>query len=111
VKNFRCLVPANGFFEWYRGGIKKVLYFFSPKDGACIAMAGVYQPQQQSFAIITREANETVRPVHDRMPAVLEENGENKWLFGGELKAGEISLERRLVDYLTFGFCSGFNKT
>jgi putative SOS response-associated peptidase YedK len=74
----RCLIPADGFFEWAKDGTKKVGHHFRRKGGGVMAFAGIWdvwkaegRPTLATCAIITVEANELVRPFHDRMPAVI----------------------------------------
>jgi putative SOS response-associated peptidase YedK len=87
-KTQRCLVPANGFFEWKAQGSKKVPYYFEIKDRPLFAFAGLYdiwtEPvsgrETYSYTIITTEPNDIVSPIHDRMPVILEQNNESVWL-------------------------------
>src|SRR5262249_46131563 len=66
----RCLVPADGFFEWQKVGARKQPYHFRLRDGAPFAFAGIWEPGEDSPAccVITTTPNELVAPVHDRMP-------------------------------------------
>lgn len=73
-KTGRCLVLADGFYEW-RG--KDPVRFARP-DGQPFAMAGLFA--KEGFAVITTEPNGLVRPIHDRMPVVLEPEAEQLWL-------------------------------
>jgi len=82
----RCLVPADGFYEWVRAG-KKQPYRFIMADNSPFAMAGLWDawksPQGtvlKSFAIITTEANELMKPIHDRMPVILEQEHYEAWM-------------------------------
>jgi putative SOS response-associated peptidase YedK len=81
-----CLVIADGFYEWKRSSVgKRVPYRFALKGGGLFAMAGIYARQEGkgsplSFAILTTEANATVRPVHHRMPVILPIGTEKSWL-------------------------------
>ena len=83
----RCLVPANGFYEWQRLGGTKQPYFIHPTDQETFAFAGLYdeapgedgQPLA-SYAIITTGANEAMAPIHDRMPVILRPEDEADWL-------------------------------
>jgi putative SOS response-associated peptidase YedK len=86
----RCLVPADGFFEWRREGkgktaTKQPLYF-PRRERALFAFAGLWGRARTdagellSFTIITGPPNELVRPVHDRMPIVLAETAYDAWL-------------------------------
>jgi putative SOS response-associated peptidase YedK len=87
-KTQRCLVPANGFFEWGSQGGKKIPYYFAVKDRPLFAFAGLYDIWEEpvadrqiySYTIITAPPNDTVKPVHDRMPVILEAPDEPVWL-------------------------------
>ena len=83
----RCLVPADGFYEWRREGSRKVPYWIHPPDGAVISLAGIWErwerpeaPARNTFAILTTQANEDVRRIHDRMPVVVTEPDRHLWL-------------------------------
>jgi putative SOS response-associated peptidase YedK len=86
----RCLVPADGFFEWVREDPKKPKpIYFHPRDRHAFAFAGLWAKaktangEQLSFTIITARANELVMPVHDRMPIVLAPSAYDAWLDTG----------------------------
>lgn len=91
----RCIVPADGFYEWQRIPHRKTKqpWFFRRRDGEPLAFAGVWEiwhdpndrdqelaPRVRSCAIITTDANELVQPVHDRMPVALPETVWDTWL-------------------------------
>ncbi len=83
----RCLIPADGFYEWKKEGGKKIPYCFGLKSGALLYFAGLYEkwtaPDRQpveSCTIITTQANETVAPVHDRMPVIVPAAAHTLWL-------------------------------
>jgi putative SOS response-associated peptidase YedK len=84
--NQRCLVCAAGFYETDRQTKKR--YFFSVKDRHEIFFAGIFNhwknPENnqiiKTFAIITTEPNSLVEPVHNRMPVILDKEGEIIWL-------------------------------
>ncbi|OPY31866.1 MAG: hypothetical protein A4E32_01470 [Methanomassiliicoccales archaeon PtaU1.Bin124] len=89
----RCLVPATGFYEWMDTDEGKVPYYVHRKDNKLFAFAGLYDrwrsPEGElisSFTIITTNPNDIVRPLHDRMPVILHESDEDKWLDGGDLE-------------------------
>jgi putative SOS response-associated peptidase YedK len=84
LANRRCIVPAEGFYEWREEHGRKQPYFFARKDGKPIMFAGIWDYSDvkgevmPSFAILTDEPNELVAPYHDRMPVVL--GNAEQWL-------------------------------
>jgi putative SOS response-associated peptidase YedK len=83
----RCLVPADGFYEWQKTGTGKVPHYFTRKDGALFAFAGLWETwrssdgeQVRSVSLITTTPNSVVAPVHDRMPVILTPEREAAWL-------------------------------
>ena len=87
----RCLIPADGFYEWQAGsGKRKQPYYIHRSDGQMIAFGGVWEVWHEgnedevtSAAIITTPANEAISELHDRMPLVIEQNDWDDWLLGG----------------------------
>ena len=86
----RCLVPASGFFEWRERGGNKQPYHIGLKRGAAFAFAGLWEPWAggqgeaiESFAIIVTTANELLRPIHERMPVIIDPDDYGSWLDGG----------------------------
>ena len=79
IQNRRCLLPASCFYEWDSEKHKATL---SGKDDEMLFLAGVYQaePEGGRFVIITAPADETVRPIHDRMPVRIPESLISAWL-------------------------------
>jgi len=95
----RCLIPADGFYEWVRENGRKMPYWFYPDPGEVVSFAGIWtsgrRPDTESlhtFAIITTDANEEVRPVHDRMPAVIARSDRDRWLDRSTDVAGALRL-------------------
>lgn len=80
----RCLIPADGFYEWGTIGGHKIPYRFTLKSQGLFAFAGIWKPdpktKQPEFAIITTKPNELVGKIHDRMPAILPPKHEQDWL-------------------------------
>ena len=82
----RCLILADGFYEWRRAGKAKQAFFFQLKDGRTFAFAGLWDKWRRnettikSCAIITTDANELLTPIHDRMPVILSEEAYDLWL-------------------------------
>jgi putative SOS response-associated peptidase YedK len=89
LSRFRCLIPADGFYEWTSGsdGKKQPIHFHLP-DYAMFAFAGLWTSRTdeetgeiiESCTIITTTPNELVAPVHDRMPVILPPDAETVWL-------------------------------
>ena len=83
----RCLVLADGFYEWRKEGKQRVPMYFCHKSGEPMAFAGLWESWQspdgelvRSCAILTTAANELMAPVHHRMPVILSSETEPLWL-------------------------------
>lgn len=95
----RVVVPATWFYEWNKNKEKNIFY----REGQPILyMAGIYNRYQDgdSFVILTTAANASMKPVHDRMPLLLERDEIEKWLFEDDLTEALLQktpalLERR----------------
>lgn len=71
----RCIIPAEGFYEWHEIGEKKIPYYFTRNDGLLFNLAGLWQREGEghfSFSIITTVPNGAVMPYHGRMPLAIE---------------------------------------
>jgi len=86
-KKRRCLIIADGFYEWQKEGKKKVPFCFRLKSGKPFGFAGLYEtwvsPEEQSIhtcTIITTEPNDVVLPVHNRMPVIMPKDKESLWI-------------------------------
>ncbi|MDU6264207.1 MAG: SOS response-associated peptidase [Anaerocolumna aminovalerica] len=95
----RCIIPANGFYEWNKN--KEKIYFTQP-DSDIIYMAGVYNVfnKESRFVILTTNANDSILDVHDRMPLILQREELHSWLFDNNrtqdfLKQVPTILERK----------------
>jgi putative SOS response-associated peptidase YedK len=86
LRKRRCLVPADGFYEWRTVNRKKLPVWFHLKDNQPFGFAGVWDvwpgPEGKVFtvAILTTTPNDLTRPVHDRMPVILRPEAEAAWL-------------------------------
>ena len=95
----RCLIPADGFFEWKRTGREKRPYYFQLIDEGSIIFAGIWDTWRTrtetitSCAIITTPANELVAELHDRMPAILPLDVQETWL---DRRTSRADLRRML---------------
>jgi putative SOS response-associated peptidase YedK len=88
-ERFRCLIPADGFYEWQAvpGEKRKQPFHITTADGDLFAFAGLWsvwhrgEPEElRSCTIITTAANAAVAPIHDRMPVILPRDAEELWL-------------------------------
>jgi putative SOS response-associated peptidase YedK len=88
LKRRRCIIPADGFYEWDKVSGTKQPYHFRRKDGELFGFAGLWEewkrPEDGSSlltcTILTTEANETVGRIHERMPVILHPGDEALWL-------------------------------
>jgi len=80
----RCLVPADGFYEWAPGSGRRQAFHVTRKDGRPLAFAGLWEPGQggapASAVILTTQPNELLRPIHDRMPVIVDPADYDRWL-------------------------------
>ena len=102
-KNKRCLVIADGFYEWDRPDKKtKIPYRLVMKDREPFAMAGLWEVWEKkadplyTFTIITTSENNLIKPIHDRMPVILPKDNREIWL---DPKSNEAELKELLVPY------------
>ena len=87
VDRRRCIIPADGFYEWRKEGKRKVpmwVYLNSLKPFGLAGLWDVWRKPDgkrvESFTIITTDPNELVRPIHNRMPVILRPEDEDQWL-------------------------------
>ena len=82
----RCLIPADGFYEWQAVGKGKQPYCIAPADGQPFAFAGLWERWErdgqglESGTILVTQANALLAPLHDRMPVILDPADEARWL-------------------------------
>jgi putative SOS response-associated peptidase YedK len=85
-KRRRCLIVADGFYEWRKEGKLKQPFHIRRKDGQPFAFAGLWetwhgeQPPVASCTIVTTDANEAIRHLHERMPVILDAHDYARWL-------------------------------
>jgi len=100
-KRRRCLVVADGFFEWQKQGATKIPLFIHLEPERPFGFAGLYEiwtpplgEKLVTCTIITTEPNELVHPIHDRMPVILPKDAEDFWLDAA------VQDHTRLLDLL-----------
>ena len=80
----RCLVPADGFYEWEKAGPARLPHYFTLKSRQPFFFAGLWEPETAaapaSFALVTTAPNPLLQPIHDRMPVILGPNSGPAWL-------------------------------
>ena len=87
MRRRRCLVVADGFYEWKKAGAQKQPYFVHLRDDRPLAFAGLWESWEgadhsaiESCTLLTTDPNEVVRPIHDRMPVILPPKDYSIWL-------------------------------
>lgn len=87
VDRRRCIIPADGFYEWRKEERRKVPMWVHLRTKEAFAFAGLWDvwrkpdgKQVESFTIITTEPNELIEPIHNRMPVILRPEDEEQWL-------------------------------
>jgi len=90
----RCLLPADGFYEWRADGARKRPYFIRPRSGGPIAFAGLWETwsgpngeEIETACIVTTTANRVLAPIHDRMPVVIAPEAFDLWLDSARVNA------------------------
>lgn len=94
----RCIIPANGFFEWEEKDGAKIKHFIELKDDNFISLAGIYSwfkiegEEKLAYCILTKAAPQKLINIHDRIPVIIKKKFEDEWL--------EEKFTPRIFDYL-----------
>jgi putative SOS response-associated peptidase YedK len=98
LKFRRCLIPADGFYEWKKSGKLRQPYCFEVRDGELFAFAGIWEKWNdpsggalETCSILTTTPNAVTAPVHDRMPVVLDPDAYDLWLDPGMKDVAAVS--------------------
>lgn len=93
----RCIVPASGFYEWQKTPQGKVPHYITSSGNGFLSLAGLYEHWKDrngrlvnSYTIITTDANDIMKPLHDRMPAILFGREIDQWLRPAEQNAAHL---------------------
>jgi putative SOS response-associated peptidase YedK len=94
MKRRRCLIPADGFYEWQKAGERKRPFYVRAKSGAPLAFAGLWETwtgpngeELETAAIVTTRANRTLSLIHERMPVIVPPEAFGLWLDGATVDA------------------------
>jgi putative SOS response-associated peptidase YedK len=98
IRRRRCLIPADGFYEWKDAGGRKQPYFVRSRRGGPLAFAGLWETwtgpngeEMDTAAIVTTNANRTLAAIHDRMPAIVPPEAFDLWLDCAKVDAQTAS--------------------
>ncbi len=87
LKYNRCIIPASGFYEWQSHGDHKQPYYVRLSNSSVMGFAGLWERWKtedgsdlETCCILTTDANEIMKPIHDRMPVILQSDSYNLWL-------------------------------
>ncbi len=105
IKRRRCLIPADGFYEWKAGKSRKQPHFIHAKSGAPLALAGLWETwtgpngeELDTAAIVTTTANPGLSALHDRMPVIVAPEAFDVWLGEGEAEgAADLNAAMALI--------------
>jgi putative SOS response-associated peptidase YedK len=105
IKFQRCLVPADGYFEWKKEGKNRIPYRITLNSDEAFAFAGIWdswvRPNDgeviNTFAILTVRANELVKEIHDRMPLIIPKSLETSWI-NNALNRAELEMLMKPYD-------------
>lgn len=91
----RCLVPADGFFEWKREGERKTPFYFTLRDEEPFVIAGLWESAggnaAEGYLLLTTAPNELMASIHDRMPVILHPEAWDEWLAPEPLSAERLA--------------------
>ncbi len=97
LRRRRCLVLADGFYEWHGPKGQRQPWRFTLRDGRPFALAGLWErhftpdgSELLTCAVLTTQANRLIRPIHHRMPVILPPEAYSAWLHPGERSADEV---------------------
>ena len=107
IKIFRCVAVMDGFYEWKRKDNEKIPYYFTRQDKEPIFIAGIYENDQ--FCLITEEASENIREIHNRQPVIINQKDINRYL-NLELSGSNFLKECKKPDIIFHQISKDVNK-
>ena len=111
IARTRVIVPVNGFYEWRRSEGSKVTFYFRSSDQDALALAGIYQVNrdgEMQCCLITTDANTVMRPIHDRMPALIPQEAMDDWLRSEDTRVIDALMKPAADDSITAVEVSGY---
>lgn len=91
----RCLIPADGFYEWEKQGRTRLPHYFTLHDQSPFFFAGLWEPETErapaAFCIVTTTPNPLLAAIHDRMPVLLGPNSGPAWLGDEPLQPAQLA--------------------
>jgi putative SOS response-associated peptidase YedK len=109
VRTRRCLIPADGFYEWEKAGTTRLPHYFTLRSGQPFFFAGLWEPAHEdlpaAFCIVTTTPNTLLQPIHHRMPVMLGPNSGPAWLGDEPLEPAQLA---RLCRPLSADLMTGY---
>lgn len=95
VQHRRCLIPADGFYEWEKQGATCLPHYFTLRDRRPFFFAGIWEPEREvtpaAFCIVTTTPNPLLAAIHDRMPVILGPNSGPVWLGDEQITPARLT--------------------
>ena len=96
VKKYRCIIPADGYYEWQQTDQGKQPFFIKRSDGKQLYFGGLHQKNKEhEFTILTQESEGDLKSIHHRMPLILDESQFNEF-FDYELSVANLAREQQV---------------
>lgn len=100
----RCLIPANGWYEWKTTPRGKIPFYHSGRNQDVLLIAGIYEhwgnknQTLNTFTILTQKATSEIEHIHTRMPVLIDEENANAWLEDAQLPSSKFMIDVHPVD-------------
>lgn len=104
ITRTRIIVPVNGFYEWRRAEGSKATFYFHATSQDALALAGIYQLNrngEMQCCLITTDANDVMRPIHNRMPVLIPQSAMQDWLCSEDTPVIDALMKPAANDSIT----------